>query len=244
MECNFKNIFILRTKIQYLRHNLYFLQNYTWQAAVSMYALGHYPAKGSLVTSFTSVAFDPSSGLTYFKGLSINKTGMYMLSISIYSKGREFNSQCYSNPITVSKSSNSSASATNKYQFTFSTSNLSAVSGSDDQNKMKASIYNYMNDLNISVSSLQLTASSARRRRDIGIVSVSGTIMIVFYSSSSGQTLSSVLLIKNFFFQIKSKVSSSISVGVIVGCVIGGIFLVIFVVLGYFGLKEYKKIRK
>jgi Ca2+/Na+ antiporter len=39
-------------------------------------------------------------------------------------------------------------------------------------------------------------------------------------------------------------VSSSISVGVIVGCVIGGIFLVIFVVLGYFGLKEYKKIRK
>jgi hypothetical protein len=159
-----------------------------------MYALGHYPAKGSLVTSFTSVAFDPSSGLTYFKGLSINKTGMYMLSISICSKGREFNSQCYSNPITVSKASqNSSASASNKYQLIFSTNNLSAVSGSDDQNKMKASIYNYMNDLNISVSSLQLTASSARRRRDTGIVSVSGTIMIVFYSSSSGQTLSSVL---------------------------------------------------
>ena len=159
-----------------------------------MYALGHYPAKGSLVTKFTSVAFDPSSGLTYFKGLTINKTGMYILSIKIYSKGKEFNSQCYSNLITVSKeSSNSSASASNKYQFTFSTSNFSAVSGSDDQNQMKAAIYNYMTDLNISVSNLQLTTSSARRRRDTGIVSVSGTIMIVFYSPSSGQTLASVL---------------------------------------------------
>jgi len=147
-----------------------------------------------LITTSTSVAFDPSTGLTYFNSLSISKLGMYLLSAKIYSKGQEFNSQCYSNPITVYTTATNLTSASNtpNYKFTFTASNFSAV-GTDEQNKIKASIFNYMTDLNVSVSNLQLTALATRRRRDTGIVSTSGSIVIVFYSSSSGQSLASVL---------------------------------------------------
>ena len=119
---------------------------------------------------------------------------MYLLSAKIYSKGQEFNSHCYSNTITVYTPATNFTSASNtpNYKFTFSASNFSAIGG-DEQNQIKASIFNYMTDLNMSVSNLQLTASASRRRRDTGIVSSSGSIIIVFYSSSLGQTLANAL---------------------------------------------------
>lgn len=47
-----------------------------------MYVLGYHPAKGSLVTTNAQVVFDPNTGYTSFRNLAIDKSGMYMLSIS------------------------------------------------------------------------------------------------------------------------------------------------------------------
>ena len=79
-------------------------QNFTWQAKVQMYRLGHYPAKGALSLSNAAISFDTTTGYTLFSNLAIDRVGMYLLSINIYTTGNEFSSQCYTNTITVIKS--------------------------------------------------------------------------------------------------------------------------------------------
>jgi len=148
--------------------------------------LSFYPAKGSLFTLNTSVNnFDPISSRTNFKSLKLNKTGMYILSISVKSSQVNlFNTQCFSNPIRVAKMPNSSINSLNStiipttnndYVLKFKATDSSISFTSEDTNKIKASIYNYMETFNISVFDLELTSTN-------GIVSSSS-------SSSSSRLL-------------------------------------------------------
>ena len=159
--------------------------------------MGKYPSKGSLVTSGISVTFDPNSGLTYFSGLSITKMGMYLLSVKIFSTGKVFDSQCYSNAITVYDQSTALlVNKTPNCDFKYKTTNYSAING-DFLNEMKTIIFNYLHDLNYTVANVQINASSSaasRKRRDTAtIVSYDGTITVVLFSTSPGNTLTDVL---------------------------------------------------
>jgi len=158
--------------------------------------MSRYPPNGSLVTSNVSILFDPYSGITYFNGLSISKNGMYLLSVNIYSTGGQFNSQCYSNPITVYKS-HSYLNNTNapNIELKYASTNSSALGITNEKNQMQAAVFNHLSDKNITVSNLTLTASlSSRRRRDTAVLETSsGTVIVVFYTPSSGQTLESIL---------------------------------------------------
>lgn len=134
-----------------------------------------YPAKGSLFTLNTSVNnFDSFSSRTNFNSLKLNKTGMYILSISVKSSQVNlFNTQCYSNPIRVVKMPNSTIIPTtnNNYVLKFKSTDSSISFTSGDANKIKASIYNYMETFNISVFNLELTSNN-------GIVSSSGSRLL------------------------------------------------------------------
>lgn len=141
-----------------------------------------YPAKGSLFTLNTSVNnFDPFSSRTNFNSLKLNKTGMYLLSISVKSSQVNlFNTQCYSNPIRVVKMPNSSINSlnstiipttNNNYVLKFKATDSSISFTSEDTNKIKASIYNYMETFNISVFNLEFTSTN-------GILSSSGSRLL------------------------------------------------------------------
>lgn len=227
-----------------------------------MYALGYYPAKGSLVTSNAQVIFDPTTQYTSFRNLAIDKSGMYLLSIQIYSERREFTSQCFSNTITVSKKLASSSSSSPNYKFKFSKTNSSVTLGTNEKNQIKASIYNCMSNYNISVTGIQLSDSDSRRKRD----SSSSSLVVMFFSTDSNSALSSALSSLNVSSYIvfssatingvtygssssssssssSLSLTSSISIGLIIGCVIGSIILIGLLVFGYFGLKEFKKLQ-
>ena len=134
-----------------------------------------YPAKGSLFTLNTSVNnFDSFSSRTNFNSLKLNKTGMYILSISVKSSQVNlFNTQCYSNPIRIVKMPNSTIIPTtnNNYVLKFKATDSSISFTSEDANKIKASIYNYMETFNISVFNLEFTSTN-------GILSSSGSRLL------------------------------------------------------------------
>jgi hypothetical protein len=151
--------------------------------------------------------FDSISSKAYFNSLKLNNTGMYLLLISINSSEKYFNTQCYSNPIRVAKMAPSSLknSTTNSsfmtnlnqtkqnYVLRFKITE-SIVFTLEEANKIKASIYNCMENYNISVLNLELTSSqsfvSNRRRRE----SQGQIVSLIFYSSDSN-----TMLINNLF---------------------------------------------
>ena len=145
-----------------------------------MYRLGHYPAKGALSLSNAAISFDTTTGYTLFSNLSIDRVGMYLLSINIYTTGNEFSSQCYTNTITVIKSlvaTNVTNSTEPNYKLRFK-GDYNSLSTSD-LNEIKANVYNYISDYNISVSNIKLYA---------------GSVYVAFYSSDTNSALISALL--------------------------------------------------
>lgn len=135
---------------------------------------------------------------------------MYILSISVSSSEKYFNTQCYSNPIRVAKmpSSSSLTNSTNNNNNEPSSSNqnnknyvlrfkaIDTISFTlDEANKIRASIYNCMENYNISATNLELTSnhdfsstsSSSRRRRQTNNNNIT-IITLTFYSSNSNPT--------------------------------------------------------
>jgi hypothetical protein len=140
---------------------------------------------------------------------------MYILSISVSSSEKYFNTQCYSNPIRVAKmpSSSSLTNSTNNNNNEPSSSNqnnknyvlrfkaIDTISFTlDEANKIRASIYNCMENYNISATNLELTSnhdfsstsssssSSSRRRRRRQSNNNITIITLTFYSSNSNPT--------------------------------------------------------
>lgn len=225
-----------------------------------MYVLGHYPAKGKLITTNATVELDPYSGYVYFNGLVIDMPGMYMLSARINSAGNEFTSQCYSNVVTVSQSlensTSSSSSNTPNYKLKFK-GNYSSLSTSD-KNQMKASVYNYISSFNLNVENIQITDADGRKRRDTS----SGTVIVAFYSSGSSASLISLLPSMNISEYViyssatingvtygstsssdssSSALISSASAGLIVGIVLGIFFLAVFLMIGYYFIHKIRE---
>lgn len=141
---------------------------------------------------------------------------MYILSISVNSSEKYFNTQCYSNPIRVAKmpSSSSLTNSTNNNNNEPSSNNQNnnnknyvlrykAIDNTislnlEEANKIRASIYNCMENYNISVTNLELTSnhnlsstSSRRRRQSQTATNNNNNITIItltFYSSNSNPT--------------------------------------------------------
>ncbi len=138
-----------------------------------MYRLGYYPASGSLITTNKIVSFDPLSGYALFKNLKITKSGMYLLSLNVFTTNSEYNSTCYSNLITVLGSADSvqtyDQTAKPDYILTFA-GNYSAI----NPNEIVANVYNFIKRYGLSVN---------------GISSYAGSVIVTFYSTDSNPSL-------------------------------------------------------
>lgn len=160
---------------------LLYFKNYNWQAKIQMYTFGYYPAKGSLLLNSSSITLDPDSGYTLFSNISIDKVGMYLLSIRIYSIGQEFSTQCFSNLITISKplnKSNTTNSTLPNYKLKFSGNYYNLTEA--DKIEIKANVYNYVSIYyNLSVYDIDLYP---------------GSVIVVFYSPDSNSDLISQLI--------------------------------------------------
>lgn len=223
-----------------------------------------YPSKGSLLTKNTTLNnFDQIFAITYFKEMQLNISGMYILSISVNSNEKDFNSKCYSNPIRVAKkktlnTNTPTANQTeqNYYELKFKTFN---VFNTDEANIIVASIYNCMENFNISVSNLKLTInttagirlrrSSNQTEKIVLLTFNSFDTNPVFISNLSSLNISDTLVFVSATINGvtygeeggESFVSSSISnssLSIVVGCVVGGIIFIFLIVLGYIGLKK------
>jgi len=153
--------------------------------------LAFYPAQGFLLTKNTTTNnFDSSFGITYFTDMQLNKTGMYILSVSVLSSKKDFSSQCYSYPIRVVKTVKYTSNQPN-YMLTFKATNPNLFT-LDEGYKLRASIYNCMENFNISVLNLELTGThgfDSRRRRQAPSSNSPGTVVFKFYSSDTNPKL-------------------------------------------------------
>jgi hypothetical protein len=141
-----------------------------------MYELSHYKALGSLITSNTTAFFDPSTGYAQFNSLSITKSGMYIILISVSTTGHEYKSQCYSNPIQIIKGSIPSYDKTTQPDYTLKfVGNYSSINPAE----IKANVYNYFAMNGISLA---------------GMSSYSGSVYITFYSLNRNTTLINALI--------------------------------------------------
>lgn len=225
-----------------------------------MYKLSNYQARGILNLENASVSFDTSTGYAQFINLTIDNIGMYILSIKLYTIGNEFQSQCYSNTIQVIKQQETNkTNATDlepnyKLKFIGDYYNLTQ----DDKNEIKANVYNYISNYNLTVSNIRLYP---------------GSVYVVFYSPDSnsqllnelvqsGLNVSSIITfnsanINGFTYgasinsnndnnnNINSnngKSSNSFdSIGSIIGGVIGGFALIVILIFVFLFYREFKK---
>lgn len=138
-----------------------------------MYKLGYYPGNGSLNSANTKVTFDILSGNALFTNLAVDKLGMYMFSLRIFSAGNEFSGGCYSNALTVVKSiSNHNITSSPNYKLKFNGDFYNLTK--NDINELKANAYNYISNYGIGISNINVSA---------------GSVYITFYSIDSNQDL-------------------------------------------------------
>lgn len=143
-----------------------------------MYSLGYYQGNGTLITSQAAVTFDTTTGYAVFNNLAITKSGMYLISIKVFTPNQEYNLNCYSNPITIRSSTVQAqtydSSSTPDYSIKFD-GNYSAI----NPNEIIANVYNYINSYGVNVN---------------GIKAYAGSVYVVFYSSDSNPTLINTLI--------------------------------------------------
>ena len=176
---------------------------------------------------------------------------MYILLISVNSSEKYFNTKCYSNPIRVTKiASLSAANSTTishilnqtkqKYVLRFKATD-SILFTLEEANKIKASIYNCMENFNIGALNLELTSNqnlaSNRRRRE----SQTQIITLIFYSSDSNSMLINnlpKLNISDFLIFVSATIN-----GVNYGGDISGNVLNIILIIHYYIFQTLSKKR-
>ena len=123
---------------------------------------------------------------------------MYLLWISVFSNGKEFTALCKSNLVRVLNEAVDSSNVTHQpnYEFVFRVVN-SSVFTTDEQKNIEATIYNCLNDYNISASNLQLkikpAISSRRRRSDPNSLITLATLIVSLYSLDTSPAFISYL---------------------------------------------------
>lgn len=199
------------------------------------------------------MTFDPTSGLASFQNLQITADGMYLLTFNVSTANDEYNFACFSNAITVT-------TVVPTYDVTLPPNYVIKYEGDYnviDPNEVKANVYNFMRDYNISVA---------------GVNTYSGSVYVTFYSSDFSSSLSDSLSTRglsvdpNLRFSyasfnsiiinctncsvqiVQSDANAGLSrhaiIGISVGAGIAALFILAGLTVVIYGIREFMKISK
>lgn len=174
-----------------------------------MHNLGYFPAGGELnITNAVSV-FNSITGTAVFSNLVITKAGMYLIKFNVSTNDNSYNSECYSNLITIKQADSttdvSSPNSSPDYLLKFK-GNFSSI----NPNEIVANVYNYVTNFNLKIQNITCYAGSVY----VAIFSSNYNPDLLTSLSTSGLNISSSLTYASVTFDgtTFSCVNCSISV--------------------------------